>query len=53
MRSCSGPFQPVWQGNPPLTAVYRSVEDPADVPEEVARGFEYTVTETATRAGKL
>jgi transposase len=45
-------LQPVWEGKQPLMAVYRPVEDPAEVPEEVARGFEYTVTETATIAGQ-
>jgi transposase len=45
-------LQPVWEGKQTLTAVYRPVEDPAEVPEEVARGFEYTVTQTATIAGQ-
>lgn len=45
-------LQPVWEGKQTLTAVYRPVEDPAEVPEEVARGFEYTVTEMATVAGQ-
>jgi transposase len=45
-------LQPVWEGTPPLTAVYRPVVDSAEVPEEVARGFESTGTETATIAGQ-
>src|SRR5262245_61005246 len=45
-------LQPVWEGTQPLTTVYRPVVDPAEVPEEVARGFEYTVTETTTIAGQ-
>jgi transposase len=45
-------LQPVWQGKQAVTVVYRPVEDPAEVPEAVARGFAYTVTETATIAGQ-
>src|SRR5262249_20741385 len=45
-------LQPVCAGKQPLTAVYRPVDDPAEEPEEAARGFEYTVTETATIAGR-
>jgi transposase len=45
-------LQPVWEGKQAVTVVYRPVEDPAEVPEEVARGFEYTVTQTATIAGE-
>jgi transposase len=45
-------LQPVWEGTQPLTAVYRPVDDPAEEPEEVARGFESTVAETATIAGR-
>jgi transposase len=47
-----GLLQPVWEGKRTLTAVYRPAEDSAKEPEEVARGFEDTVTETATIAGQ-
>src|SRR5262249_27142639 len=45
-------LQPVWEGEQTLTAVSRPGEDSAEEPEEVARGFESTVTETATIAGQ-
>jgi transposase len=44
-------LQPVWQGKQALTMVHRPAEDEADGPEEVARGFQSTVTQTATAAG--
>jgi transposase len=44
-------LQPVWEGNQTVTVVHRPTQDEADEPEEVARGFEYTVIQTATIAG--
>jgi transposase len=43
-------LQPVWDGHQAVTVVHRPAVDEADEPEEVARGFEYTVTVTATIA---
>jgi transposase len=45
-------LQPVWQGKQAVTVVDRPVENPTEEAAEVARGFEYTVTETATIAGE-
>ena len=45
-------LQPVWDGDQAVTVVHRPAADEADEPEEVARGFEYTVTATATIAGQ-
>jgi transposase len=45
-------LQPVWEGKQTVTVVHRPTQDQAEVPEEVARGFEYTVTQTTTIAGK-
>jgi transposase len=45
-------LQPVWDGKQPLTIVHRPGRDEADEPEEVARGFESTVTQTTTVAGQ-
>jgi transposase len=44
-------LQTVWEGKQAVTVVHRPAEDEADEPEEVARGFEDTVTQTATIAG--
>ena len=35
-----------------MTVVHRPAADEADEPEEVARGFEYTVIQTAIIAGR-
>jgi transposase len=45
-------LQPVWEGQQALTVVRRPASDEAETPEEVARGFESTVTEAATLDGK-
>ena len=45
-------LEPVWDGKQALTVVHRPAADEADEPEEVARGFEYTVTQTATIGGQ-
>jgi transposase len=45
-------LQPVWEGKQALTMVQRSATDKTQPPEEVARGFEYTVTQTATIDGQ-
>jgi transposase len=45
-------LQPVWDGTQAVTVVHRPAADEADAPEDVARGFEYTVTVTATLAGQ-
>jgi transposase len=45
-------LQPVWDGTQAVTVVHRPAADEADEPEEVARGLEYTVTQTATIAGQ-
>jgi transposase len=45
-------LQPVWEATQVLTSVSRVVEEPSAVPEELARGFEYSVIETATIAGQ-
>lgn len=45
-------LQPVWEGNQPVTVVHRPAANEADEPEEVARGFEYTVTQTTTIGGQ-
>jgi transposase len=45
-------LQPVWEGKQALTMVQRSATDETQPPEEVARGFEYTVTQTATIEGQ-
>jgi transposase len=45
-------LQPVWDGKQAVTVVHRPAADEADEPEEVARGFEYGVTVTATLAGQ-
>jgi transposase len=45
-------LEPVWDGSRTLTAVSRPAPDPTDPPQEVAQGFEWTVTQTATQAGR-
>jgi transposase len=45
-------LQPIWERKQAVTVVHRPTADEADEPEEVARGFEYTVTQTATIAGQ-
>jgi transposase len=45
-------LQPVWEGKQAVTVVHRPAADEADEPEEVARGFEYTVIQTAIIAGR-
>jgi transposase len=45
-------LEPVWDGSRTLTAVSRPAPDPTDPPQEVAQGFEWTVAQTATQAGR-
>jgi len=45
-------LQPVWEGTQTVTVVHRPTQDQAEVPEEVARGFECTVTQKTTIDGK-
>jgi transposase len=45
-------LQPVWEGKQTVTVVHRAAEDGTDSPEEVAQGFEYTVTQRATVQGR-
>jgi transposase len=45
-------LEPVWDGSRTLTAVSRPAPDPTDPPQEVAQGFEWTVTQTATQEGR-
>jgi transposase len=45
-------LEPVWEGKQAVTLVHRPTADEADEPEEVARGFEFSVTQTATIAGQ-
>jgi transposase len=45
-------LQPVWEGNQALTRVHRPAADAAQAPEEIARGFEYPVAQTATIDGQ-
>jgi transposase len=45
-------LQPVWDGKRAVTVVHRPAATEADEPEEVARGFEDTMTQTATIAGQ-
>jgi transposase len=45
-------LEPVWDGKQTLTAVLRPTLDPTEEPQEVAQGFELTVTQTATVEGR-
>jgi transposase len=45
-------LRPVWEGKQTLTVVQRPARDEAEAPQEVARGFEYTATQTATIEGR-
>jgi transposase len=45
-------LEPVWDGSQALTAVSRPAPDPTEPPREVAQGFEWTVTQTATQEGR-
>ena len=45
-------LEPVWDGSQTLTAVLRPALNPAKLPQEVAQGFELTVTQTAIQEGR-
>jgi transposase len=45
-------LQPVWEGKQVVIVVHRPGRDEADDPEEVAQGFEFTVTQNTIVAGQ-